>query len=395
MTIKGLSEYFKKKAPNVFRQVPLAKFSKKKIAIDAYFILFKMKAASSTEVIQRIYLTKENGACVPRECYVQIQRTFIVKSLEWCMRLNREKINYIFVLDGEDKLDKKMTHDKRQEQRDKTTKEIEELRKHILDAPDLLEVSTDKVKRLKDLYARQITLSDDDIQLFKNTWQMLGMPYLKAVADGERVCSLLCREGKVDAVFSSDSDNMAHGAPCVIFDLIDNETVKIVYQNDILNALEMTRKEFLELCIMSGCDYNTNCKKLVPYKKPKISKKKEEKEDSEEEDEENNEEKPKKKEVKIIIDPITGKEMKEMPIGIGRAFDILKECKTIDNLPKEYQIECLNHVRCRELFSHVNSDSLIIEGNMERKVIQAENVRDYFNNYGMSDTLDRFLKSLE
>ena len=77
------------------------------------------------------------------------------------------------------------------------------------------------------------------------------------------MCSDLCKRGIVDAVLSEDTDVLAYGAPLFLtkIDTTADTCVRISYP-DILSNLDLTKEQFLDICIMCGCDYNQNIPKI-------------------------------------------------------------------------------------------------------------------------------------
>ena len=83
----------------------------------------------------------------------------------------------------------------------------------------------------------------------------LGIPCIIAEGEAEALCVGLCKAGLVDAVASSDLDCVAYGAPIFIRNLAtDKECIQVKYE-EVLAGMEMTREEFIDLCILLGCDY--------------------------------------------------------------------------------------------------------------------------------------------
>ncbi|NIO45179.1 MAG: hypothetical protein GTN36_06555, partial [Candidatus Aenigmarchaeota archaeon] len=57
------------------------------------------------------------------------------------------------------------------------------------------------------------TIKPEDKEMIIDILKNLGFPVLKATEEGEKLCSMLCIEGKVDAVYSRDTDVVAMGCP--------------------------------------------------------------------------------------------------------------------------------------------------------------------------------------
>jgi 5'-3' exonuclease len=156
---------------------------------------------------------------------------------------------------------------------------------------------------------------------FKAILNYFHLPYIKAKYEGEQLCSMLAVEGKVSAVYSTDTDTFVYGAPLVITGFKSLDYVDGAYQRkctcvrteNILKELEYNKSKFVDLCILAGCDYNTN----IPR------------------------------------------------VAIKTAHKLLEQYETIDNFPEKYDRTPLNYEKCKELFKQVSSRTLIDETNLE------------------------------
>jgi flap endonuclease-1 len=117
----------------------------------------------------------------------------------------------------------------------------------------------------------------------------------------------LAIEGKVEAVYSTDTDCLVYGCPYLIteFDKENRENLFlcVISLQKTLENLDISFRTFVDLCIMCGCDFNQNIPKIGPK----------------------------------------------------RSYDLMKEYESIDSLPEQYDIEILEHVKCREIFQYEKS----------------------------------------
>lgn len=97
----------------------------------------------------------------------------------------------------------------------------------------------------------------DCIQLLK----LLGVPVVQAPGDAEALCAELVKTGTVHAVASEDMDTLPFGATVLLRQLNASKDSEVVEYSlpKLLNKLNITQKEFVDLCILLGCDY---CEKL-------------------------------------------------------------------------------------------------------------------------------------
>jgi hypothetical protein len=78
-----------------------------------------------------------------------------------------------------------------------------------------------------------------------------------ASSEADEECAMLVKKGTAWACMSEDMDMFVYGVPRVIryFSLL-NHTIVLYNTIGILQELRMTQKEFSEVCILSGTDYN-------------------------------------------------------------------------------------------------------------------------------------------
>ncbi|XP_046732091.1 probable flap endonuclease 1 homolog [Silurus meridionalis] len=97
---------------------------------------------------------------------------------------------------------------------------------------------------------------------FLRLLQLLGVPCVQAPGDAEACCAQLVRSGVVDAVASEDMDTLAFGGTLLLRQLNAKRQSEVMEFSlpKILQILQLTQEEFVDLCILLGCDY---CDKIV------------------------------------------------------------------------------------------------------------------------------------
>uniref|UniRef100_H3CQY2 Zgc:110269 n=1 Tax=Tetraodon nigroviridis TaxID=99883 RepID=H3CQY2_TETNG len=115
-----------------------------------------------------------------------------------------------------------------------------------------------------ELYLKESKLNARNcIQLLK----LIGVPVIQAPADAEALCAWLVKEGTVDAVASEDMDTLPFGANILIRQFkskkdglipLDREVIEYSLTK-LLERLQINHQEFVDLCILLGCDY---CEKI-------------------------------------------------------------------------------------------------------------------------------------
>jgi flap endonuclease-1 len=269
MGIKNLNNLLRKKCPHVFEEIHLSEYAFKKVAIDVSLFLCKFKAICGDN-----WLT-----------------SFV--NLVQCLRKN--DIHCVFIFDNGSPNEKSIEKEERIKSREKTEHKVLEL-SNALDNyyktgevdPILLELHDklikksvpvqrllskkrpqssinmdmvkDKIEKMKNY---NIRISKDDFEKTRELFDILKVPYYIAPLEAECMCADLCKRNIVDAVLTEDTDVLAYGSP-VFLSKIDtkNDTCVRILHKTVLDSLSLTQEQFLDLCIMCGCDYNKNIPKV-------------------------------------------------------------------------------------------------------------------------------------
>ncbi|KAI0534887.1 DNA-repair protein rad2 [Xylaria digitata] len=98
--------------------------------------------------------------------------------------------------------------------------------------------------------------------------KLMGIPYIVAPTEAEAQCAVLARAGKVYAAASEDMDTLCFDSPILLRHLTFSEQRKEPIQeisvDRALEGLQMDRKQFVDLCILLGCDYLDPIPKIGP-----------------------------------------------------------------------------------------------------------------------------------
>ncbi|KNG50645.1 flap endonuclease 1 [Stemphylium lycopersici] len=98
--------------------------------------------------------------------------------------------------------------------------------------------------------------------------KLMGIPYIVAPTEAEAQCAELARGGKVYAAASEDMDTLTFNSPILLRHLTFSEQRKEpileIHLDRVLEGLGMERKQFIDLCILLGCDYLDPIKGIGP-----------------------------------------------------------------------------------------------------------------------------------
>ncbi|KAI8964196.1 DNA-repair protein rad2 [Daldinia sp. FL1419] len=98
--------------------------------------------------------------------------------------------------------------------------------------------------------------------------KLMGIPYIIAPTEAEAQCAALARAGKVFAAASEDMDTLCFDSPVLLrhltFSEQRKEPIQEIHVDKVLEGLNMDRKQFVDLCILLGCDYVDPIPKIGP-----------------------------------------------------------------------------------------------------------------------------------
>ena len=126
----------------------------------------------------------------------------------------------------------------------------DELLNKIQDHINRLNVTSEKTKK------KTHRLSDKQIQEIKTLLECFGIPYIHVDIEADAICAMLVKFGIADYGASNDMDLLAFGCPAIIRNINFMDDYVDVYEIDkIINVLQITREQFIDMCIVLGCDY--------------------------------------------------------------------------------------------------------------------------------------------
>lgn len=252
MGIKQLFSLIEMNAPKSIRNVPLHLYASKAIAIDASKILYQFLIATSQgyQILGRVSdLTDKNGQPTGHLL------GFISKSLQ----LVEAGIKPIWVFDGKPPVEKKREIERRRAIRTAA----KELETDFRDSGNII----DQLKFHKRSVSISGTMSSDAHKMLA----LMGFSVIVAPAEAEAQCVQLLKEGKVSAVISEDMDCLAFGSLIMLknFKKKTDKLIEISLET-VLTELHLDYDQFIDLCILCGCDYCPHIGGLGPFNALKL-----------------------------------------------------------------------------------------------------------------------------
>eukprot|EP00800_Vazella_pourtalesii_P002893 TRINITY_DN1283_c0_g1_i3.p1 TRINITY_DN1283_c0_g1~~TRINITY_DN1283_c0_g1_i3.p1 ORF type:complete len:335 (+),score=65.00 TRINITY_DN1283_c0_g1_i3:98-1102(+) len=232
-------------APSAIKENDMKSYFGRKIAIDASMCIYQFIIAIRSD---GDVLMNEHGE-VTSHLQGLLYRT---------ARLLENGLKPIYVFDGKPPLMKSGELAKRKERREKAEAEFTEA----------TEVG-DK-EQAERFAKRTIKVTSEHSNECKRLLTLMGVPHIVAPCEAEAQCAELVKSGKVFAAASEDMDSLTFGSSILLRNMMASEAKKMpireIHLDKVLETLCLSHSEFVDLCILMGCDY-TDSIKGIGYKK--------------------------------------------------------------------------------------------------------------------------------
>lgn len=159
-----------------------------------------------------------------------------------------------YIFDGKPPKEKSGVINERKERRKEAEKERDNLIEKINNKET--EVTEETKKKLITLNNQCIKITGNEITTLKSIFDIMGVAYFTAPGEAEWFCSKLCNHNIVDACLSEDTDLLPNGCKMWIKDYkADSPDYDYYILDDVLKGLNISEKQFIDMCILMGCDY--------------------------------------------------------------------------------------------------------------------------------------------
>ena len=226
-----MNRFLRTNCSDSIKCVPISDLSGKKIAVDISIYMYKF--AGDNSLIENMYL--------------------MITTFRYY------NIIPIFIFDGKPIAEKKELLQKRKENKIAAEKEYNNLKKQ-LESNNVEDEDKPEIITNMDMLKKQfIYITKDQINSVKQLMNAYGVTYYDAPEEADELCALLVIKKIVWGCLSEDMDMFVYGCPRVLRYLsLLNRNVVVYNTKKILEDLGITQKEFREICVLSGTDYNIN-----------------------------------------------------------------------------------------------------------------------------------------
>jgi flap endonuclease-1 len=243
MGIRGLTGWIQWSAAKALSKPNWASFQHKRVGLDILGFLYKAKAAGTHPV------------------------TYIAHLIAKCREYN---IIPIPIFDGKPPDEKRDVIRLRTEQRQQN----DQKRKTLSDTMDSANLTADQkekyTKELQTLTASSVYITTDERDEVKRLLYACGVRCLNANGEADNVLAYMAKRGELYAVMTNDMDLLTRGVPILLVpDALgvpgDTKGWTTYHLDMILKESGLNYEQFVEMCVLMGCDYTTKVKS-IPYK---------------------------------------------------------------------------------------------------------------------------------
>lgn len=288
MGIDGLNKLIRDKHPELYHYLPLHTFAFQKISWDVsswiYQFLYRQGQIGNNWLqpfIQLILLFRKNavnvipifdGKAPPEKDEEHAERSDRkVACDEKCLNIRIELQRYKTSGICSSVLKDFMRKLKDSEQRKEQARPSLLLRKKVLPVKqpqsetEEIKIDVEAIEADLDQKERNLfKVTPENLILLKELFDVFKIPHFQAKDEAETLACYMARSRLAEAVFSLDSDCLAHLAPVIINEIdYGSGLCQVLYLDEVLKTLELSTSQFQMFCILSSCDYNRKSKNLV------------------------------------------------------------------------------------------------------------------------------------
>ncbi|KAI9316242.1 PIN domain-like protein [Dichotomocladium elegans] len=246
MGIHGLTKLLMEHAPDAIKSHEIASYFGRKIAIDASMSIYQFMIA----------VRQQDGQMLMNDAGETTSH--LMGMFYRTIRMVDNGIKPVYVFDGKPPTMKSGELAKRKARKDEALASLEEAN----------EVGTaEEVARYT---KRTVKVTKEHNDECKKLLKLMGIPYVEAPCEAEAQCASLAKRGLVFAAASEDMDTLTFSTPILLRHLTFSEQRKMpideVHLDKALAGLQLTHDEFIDLCILLGCDYVESIKGVGPMR---------------------------------------------------------------------------------------------------------------------------------
>ena len=249
MGIKDLNTFLKVNACDCIKEFHFFELKGKRVAIDVSIYFYK-------------FLYKN-------ERYLESFFLQIAKLLQY-------GLTPIYVFDGAPPKEKQDEIQSRVDKKNEMKKLVETLEAAVEEVAEDTTVATEQEReekkaaleeKIKATNKKIISVKAEYIRNLKYMLDLLNIHYIQAEGEADIICSQLNKRGVVDLVMSDDMDLIVSGTQFLLREFsLGNNKIQHYSLDTILKTLDITTEQWVDFCILCGCDYSKRVRGMGPKK---------------------------------------------------------------------------------------------------------------------------------
>ncbi|KAH8880326.1 PIN domain-like protein [Thozetella sp. PMI_491] len=243
MGIKQLFQIIKEEAPDAIKEGDIKNQFGRKVAIDASMSIYSFLIAVRSDGQQ---LMNESGETT----------SHLMGMFYRTLRMVDNGIKPLYVFDGAPPKLKSGELARRFQRKQEANEGLEEAKE------------TGTADDVEKFSRRTVRVTREHNAECQRLLKLMGIPYLVAPTEAEAQCAALAQANKVYAAATEDMDTLCFNTPILLrhltFSEQRKEPIQEIHLGRVLAGLNMERPQFVDLCILLGCDYLDPIPKVGP-----------------------------------------------------------------------------------------------------------------------------------
>ncbi len=247
MGIKGLFKLLSEHAPSSIKEKTIESYFGRIVCFDAsmaiYSFIIAVRSGPEGEV-----LTNEAG-----EITSHLQGMFYRT-----IRLLENGVKPIFVFDGKPPQLKGGELEKRREKREQAEAELKEAQ------------SNENAEDIEKFSKRLVKVTKEHNEECRRLLRLMGVPIVESPSEAEAQCAAIQKAGKCYGTATEDMDALTFGSGKLLrhmtFSAARELPIVEIDLPTILKEMKLEMSEFIDLCILCGCDYTSSIRGIGPQK---------------------------------------------------------------------------------------------------------------------------------
>lgn len=272
MGIKNLNAILKRNAPNaIIHETGVSAYTGKRVAVDVSVYMYKYKSTYGKTWIKAFYefmkgladmkcvFVFDSKTCPKEKMGEREKRSELKHKMRSKLEVIKDAIDMYTRTGTVGDVLAPFTH---------TNTNLAKLVPDSATASFSIEKANEYIVKVEN-QLRPIT--DTDFSDVKLMCRALGFSVIDATIEAEFLCALLCHEKKVDAVMTEDTDAYVYLTPVILTKVSGRRFIEVKME-DVLSDLNMSSRQFVDMCIMCGTDYSPSIRGIGPVKAHKLIK---------------------------------------------------------------------------------------------------------------------------